>query len=80
MRILGVVTVALLLAPACASSTQLERDAQVHQLRAQRAMERNDFDRAENERMEAARLHEKAVRRAYKEGNAGNVTFQSNPY
>lgn len=76
---LGMVGVGLLALSAfgCASSQKLEDEARVHQLRADAAASRRDYTVAAEEQHEAAALHEKAVKRAYKEGNAQQVTVPS---
>lgn len=81
---LGIVIAGCLLAlgaAGCASSTQLEDKARVHQLRADAAAQSQDYEKAAEEQEKAQRLHEKAVERAYKEGKAGEVVVPSDvPY
>ena len=63
----------------CATSTQLERDARQHDLRADAASQMRDYDRAAKEKEEAERLHRKAVKKAYKEGAAETVIVPTTP-
>jgi hypothetical protein len=71
MRILVVVVELLaVVAVGCASSTELENQARVHSLRADAAARARDYDHAAKEEEEAQELHQKAVKRAYKEGRA----------
>jgi hypothetical protein len=66
----GIVAAGLLamLSVGCASSTELENKARVHSLRADAAASARDYSVADKEQREAARLHEKAVKKAYNEG------------
>jgi hypothetical protein len=57
----------------CASSTKYEREAHQHDLRADAAAQLRDYDRAAAEKAEAARLHRKALKRAYQEGSSSAV-------
>jgi hypothetical protein len=57
----------------CASSTELENESRTHTLRADAAAQVRDYDRAAKEKHEAQELHEKAVKKAYKEGRASDV-------
>ena len=63
----------------CATSTQIEREARLHDMRADAAANIRDYDRASQEKAEAERLHAKAVKRAYKEGNAAGVVIPATP-
>jgi hypothetical protein len=57
----------------CASAAKLEREAKVHDQRADAAARVRDYDRASSEKAEAQHLHAKAVKRAYKEGTTEQV-------
>jgi len=57
----------------CATSAKIEKEARVHDLRADAAASIRDYDRASQEKSEAERLHRKAIKRAYKEGTTGVV-------
>jgi hypothetical protein len=61
----------------CATSSQLEDQARVHSLRADAAARERNYELAAAEKHKSAELHEKAVKKAYREGNAGNVTVPS---
>jgi hypothetical protein len=61
----------------CATSSQLEDQSRVHGLRADAAARQHNYELAAAEKHKAADLHEQAVKKAYKEGNAGNVTVPS---
>jgi hypothetical protein len=63
----------------CASSMQLEREAREHQLRAEASASARDYNRAAAEKREAERLHAKAVKKSYKEGNAASVEIPTPP-
>ncbi len=63
----------------CATSTKLEREAREHQSRAQAAASVRDYDRAADEKAESERLHAKAVKKAYKEGNSSSVVIPEGP-
>ncbi len=71
---LGLIIVGLF---GCASSTELEEKSRVHALRADAAAQARDYGRAAHEQEEAQELHEKAVKKAYKEGRAGEVVVPS---
>lgn len=81
---LGIVMGGCLLAlgaAGCASSTQLENKSRIHQVRADAAAEARDYEVAAREEEKARELHEKAVKKAYKEGKAGQVLVPSDvPY
>jgi hypothetical protein len=65
----------------CASSVKLENQSRIHRLRADTAAERRQYDVAAREQDEADRLHDKAIKRARKEGNAAAVTVPADvPY
>jgi outer membrane murein-binding lipoprotein Lpp len=57
----------------CASSTKLENEARVHTLRADAAARTRQYDVAAREQQEADRLHQKAQKKAYKEGRSDIV-------
>ena len=61
----------------CASSTQLENESRTHTLRADAAASTRDYNLAAREKEEAQELHEKAVRKAAKEGRASDVVVPS---
>jgi hypothetical protein len=63
----------------CASATQIEHEAKIHDLRADAAAQTRDYDRAAAEKAEAARLHAKAVKRAYKQGTTYEVVIPTPP-
>jgi hypothetical protein len=63
----------LLAVAGCASSTQIENESRVHSLRADEAARARQYDVAAREQVEAERLHEKAQKRAYKEGRSDVV-------
>jgi hypothetical protein len=62
----------------CATSAQIEKEARLHDMRADAASTIRDYDVAAAEKHEAQRLHQKALKRAYKEGNSG-VVIPSEP-
>ena len=66
-------------AAGCATSTQLERESRAHLNRADALASTRDYDRASQEKGEADRLHRKAVKKAYKEGNAASVAVPGAP-
>ena len=68
--LIGVAAVTLM---GCATSAKIEKEARVHDLRADAAASIRDYDRASAEKSEAERLHRKAIKRAYKEGTTGVV-------
>lgn len=68
--LIGVAAVTLV---GCATSAKIEKEARVHDLRADAAASIRDYDRASQEKAEAERLHRKAIKRAYKEGTTGVV-------
>lgn len=55
-------------AGACASSVQLENQSRVHSMRADEAAQGRNYALAAHEKQEAQDLHEKAMKKAYKEG------------
>ena len=63
----------------CATSAQLEQKARIHDMRADAAASVRDYDRASLEKDEAARLHAKAVKKAYKEGVTNTVPLPPEP-
>lgn len=65
----------------CASSTKLENQSRIHEARAHDAARAQNYEVAAREQEKARELHDKAVKRAYKEGNAGEVTVPAEvPY
>lgn len=60
-------------AGACASSVELENQSRVHTLRADAAAQGRDYAVAAREKEEAQELHEKAMKKAYKEGRTDVV-------
>jgi hypothetical protein len=68
-----------LTAAGCATSTELERKAQQHDMQADAAAGVRDYNRAAQEKATAAKLHAKAVKRAYEEGNSESVVIPSYP-
>jgi hypothetical protein len=65
----------------CASSTKLENKARIHEMRADRAAQARDYETAAAEQDRARELHEKAVKKAYKEGNTSGVVVPADvPY
>lgn len=77
--ILSVLCVSLLGAAGCATSAELEQKARIHDMRADAAASVRDYDRAANEKEKAAHLHEKAVKKAYKEGLSSEVALPPAP-
>jgi hypothetical protein len=75
MRLL-IAAVGLLAFGGCATSTQLEREARAHQMRAEALASVRDYNRAADEQRESERLHAKAVKKAYKEGNSPSVLIE----
>jgi hypothetical protein len=73
------VTIGFCALAGCATSTQIERQAREHDRRADVAAQMRDYDRAATEKHEAAKLHAKAVHRAYKEGAAATVGVPTTP-
>jgi hypothetical protein len=67
LRVLGLGLLAAL-AIGCASSVKLENESRVHSLRADAAASARDYRVAAREKEEAEELHQKAMKRAYKEG------------
>jgi hypothetical protein len=63
----------------CASATQLEQQAKLHDMRADNAAQMRDYDKAAAEKAEAAHLHAKAVKRSYKEGTTEQVVIPTAP-
>lgn len=63
----------------CASATKVEREAKIHDMRADAAGRMRDYDRAAAEKAEAERLHAKAVKRSYKEGTTDQVVIPTAP-
>jgi len=63
----------------CASAAKIERQAKLHDMRADAAARVRDYDRAAAEKAEAQRLHAKAVRRAYQEGTTEQVVIPTPP-
>ncbi|HZS35427.1 MAG TPA: hypothetical protein VFF06_01295 [Polyangia bacterium] len=63
----------------CANSTKLERESRLHYMRADAAGSVRDYNRAAAEKSEAERLHGKAVKKAYKEGNSPSVVIPAAP-
>ena len=63
----------------CASAAKIEREARVHDMRADAAAQVRDYDKAAQEKAEAQRLHAKAVKRAYKEGTTDVVVIPQAP-
>jgi hypothetical protein len=78
MRVL-LVGAALLVGAGCANSTALERASREHETRAQSLAQARDYDDAAVEHHEAQRLHAKAVKKAYKEGNSASVAIPEPP-
>lgn len=67
------VGVGLLAVAGCATSTQLENESRVHSLRADQFASLRQYDVASREQQEAERLHQKAEKKAYKEGRSDVV-------
>jgi hypothetical protein len=67
------IAVAAVALSACASSAKIEKEARLHDMRADAAASIRDYDRAAAEKSEANKLHQKAIKRAYKEGNTGVI-------
>jgi hypothetical protein len=63
----------------CATSGEIERKAQRHEARADRAASMRDYQRAAKEQREAERLHQKAAAKAYEEGEPPPVTPAPSP-
>ena len=63
----------------CATSAQIEREARLHDMRADAAARIRDYDRASAEKSEAERLHAKAVKKAVNEGNTSGVVIPTAP-
>ncbi len=79
MRLFLVGAALLVGAAGCASSTKLERASREHEARAESLATARDYDDAAVEQREASKLHAKAVKKAYKEGNAASVEIPSPP-
>ncbi len=63
----------------CANSMALERASRDHEARASSLAQARDYDDAAMEHREAQRLHAKAVKKAYKEGNSASVAIPEPP-
>ncbi len=57
----------------CATSGQIEREAQIHDMKADNAAHIRDYLTAQNEKSEAERMHRKAVKKAFNEGVTDTV-------
>ena len=63
----------------CATSGQIEKEARLHDMKADNAAHMRDYMTAQNEKSEAERLHRKAVKKAYKEGVTDSVVVPVAP-
>lgn len=73
-RILMFAGALALFAGGCASSSETERRAETHDVRARQAAAYEDYDRAAQEKHEADRLHAKAAEERANEAANGDVT------
>ncbi len=74
MRRILTIAGALVLAAGCASSTHEQREAQMHEQRAQEAAANGDYTRAQREREKAARERREAEERGGIEEQQGTPT------
>ncbi len=79
MRRILIIAAALVLPVGCASSTHEQREAEIHQQRAQEAASAGDYSRSEREQRKADRERREAQHRALEEQQQGMPMPEGEP-